>query len=279
MYAVLISVAFAAAVAGAAAFPGGARPLWAAVWFAASFLLCMGGIGWLVRRRVAKVMTAIQEKLSAGQADMQARISAWQARPKGDPRSFMESVRKRQEGLAHEALDMTRGLDPWRHWVPFFQRQINTTRMQFWYQLKRFDKVDELLPKCLVLDPFSASMKLARQFATGKELGEMEKTYRRARARLRYNQSALLSSVMSWIYLRRDRPDAAYELVDKACHDNNVDEEPNAALARNRDALANNRLRQFSNAAFGDAWYALMLEEPRVRVERRPPPGRFGKFG
>lgn len=279
MYAILVSVCFSAAVSGALSLSGAARPVWAAVWAFPAFLLCMTGIGWVVRGRVAKVMGAIQERLAAGQKSMQAQVNAWQARPKGDPRTFMESIQKKQSALAHEALEMTGGLDKFRHWVPLMQRQINTTRMQFWYQLKRFDKVDELLPRCLVLDPFSASMKLARQFSTGADLAELEKTYRKARARLRYNQSAMLSAVMSWIYVKRDRVDAAYELLDRACRDNNVDEEPNAALARNRDALANNRVKQFSNAAFGDAWYALFLEEPRVRFERRPPPGRFGKFG
>ena len=50
------------------------------------------------------------------------------------------------------------------------------------------------------------------------------------------------------------------------------------ALVRNRDALANNRVKQFSNAAFADQWYALFLEEPKVRYERRAPT-RFGRFG
>ncbi len=279
MYAILVSIVVSASFGGFLAATGAARPVWVGVWAVLAFFVSMTAIGWIVRRRVAKVMNSIQDKLMAGQKAMQAQISAWQARPKGDPRAFMETIQKKQSALAHEALDMTRALDPFRHWVPLMQRQINTTRMQFWYQLKRFDKVDELLPHCLVLDPFSASMKLARLHAKGADLQELEKTYRKARARLRYNQSALLSAVMSWIYVRRDRVDAAYELLERACRDNNVDEEPNAALARNRDALANNRVRQFSNASFGDAWYSLLLEEPRMRIERRPPPGRFGKFG
>ena len=279
MYSVFLSILVAATVSTALAYSGAARPSWAAFWAVPSFLATMVAIGFVVRRRVAKVMASLQEAITEGQKALQSRISAWQIRPKGDPRSFMDTIRKKQEELIHQALERTRGLDPYRHWVPFMQRQINTTRMQFWYQLKRFDKVDELLPKCLVLDPFSAAMKLARQYATNADVAAMETTYRKARARLRYNQSALLSSVMAWIYVRRDRPDAAYELLDRACKDNNTDTEPNATLQRNRDALANNRVKQFSNAAFGDAWYALFLEEPKIRYERRPPPGRFGKFG
>ncbi|MBR1837109.1 MAG: hypothetical protein IJ783_07450 [Kiritimatiellae bacterium] len=279
MYSVLISLAVSATAAFVLLRTGTASPVWSAVWSVLVFVAVMAGIGAIVRKRVAKVMAALQDGIVEGQKSLQARIDAWQKRPRGDVRAFQEEIRKRQEGFIHEALAKTSELDRFRGWVPFFARQANTTRMQFWYQLRRFDKVDELLPRCLILDPFAAAMKLARQYETGAGVPEMEKTYRKARARLRYNQSALLSSVMAWIYLHKNRPDAAYETVEKACKDNNVEEEPNAALARNRDALANNRVRQFSNASFGDAWYALFLEEPRMRIERRPPPGRFGKFG
>ena len=121
-------------------------------------------------------------------------------------------------------------------------------------------------------------MKLARQYSNGAPVEEIEKTYRKARLRLRYNQSAFLSSVMAWIYVKRDRLDEAHRLLDQACKDNNTEQEPGASLVRNRDALANNRVKQFSNAAFADQWYALFLEEPKVRSERRAPT-RFGRFG
>ena len=32
--------------------------------------------------------------------------------------------------------------------------------------------------------------------------------------------------------------------------------------------LANNRVAHFSNAGLGEQWYALMLEEPKVRQQR-----------
>ena len=169
-------------------------------------------------------------------------------------------------------------LEPYRRWVPWFGRQIATMRMQLNYQVKRFGKVDALLPRCLILDPLTAAMKMARQFATNAELPEIEKTYRRARARLRYDQSAYLSSVMAWMYVRRNKLDEAYALLEKACKDNNTEKEPNASLVRNRDALANNRVKQFTLSSFGDQWYGLFLEEPRIRYERRAPT-RFGKFG
>ena len=251
---------------------------WSIFWGIVGFFVCLFLLGLLLRRRIAAAMADMQLMLTEGQKTLQARVNDYQNHPKGDPRRFLESMQRKQSELLNEALAATQGLERFRHWIPLFGRQINTTRMQFHYQLKQFDKVDALLPKCLVLDPMSASMKLARQFSTDVPVEEMEKTYRKARARLRYNQSALLSAVMSWIYVRKDRPDDAYALLEKACQDNSVDEGPNETLKRNRDALANNRVKQFSNAGFGDQWYALFLEEPRIRYERRPPT-RFGRFG
>lgn len=213
-----------------------------------------------------------------GQKRLQARIADWQHHPKGDPRQFMESIQRKQADLVRESLVQTDRLRPYCRWIPMMDRQVAAMKMQLFWQLKDFAKVDELLPKCLILDPFTASVKMARQFAKGEEIENIEKTYRKVRARLRYNQSATLSAAMSWMLVKRGKIDEAYKLLEKACHDNNTDSEPGATLLRNRDALANNRVKQFSNAGIGDQWYALFLEEPRVRYERRAPT-RYGKFG
>lgn len=138
--------------------------------------------------------------------------------------------------------------------------------------------MDELLPKCLIVDPMSASMKLARMYMKKESLADMEKVFRKATARTRYDQSALLYGLMSWIYVREGKIDEAFKLLDKGCKDNSVVEGPASTLKRNHDLLANNRVKEFSNAGFGDAWYALFLEEPKVRYERRAP-NRFGRFG
>lgn len=49
----------------------------------------------------------------------------------------------------------------------------------------------------------------------------------------------------------------------------------NQTLKINRDHLANNRVAHFNNAGLGDEWYALQLEEPKIRMQRQQP--RFGR--
>jgi hypothetical protein len=38
----------------------------------------------------------------------------------------------------------------------------------------------------------------------------------------------------------------------------------NEVLEKNRELLLNGKVKQFSNAPLAEAWYALMLEEPKM---------------
>jgi hypothetical protein len=278
MYSLLIAT-LAGLAAGAAL-----RGAHASNWFWTVFLAILAfgaafaAVNWILRRRLNAVMADMQLFLSEGQKRLQAKIKDYQFHPKGDPRQFQEKLQKEQRGMLEEAIARTGVLDRYRNWVPLMQRQINTTRMQFQYQLGAFDKVDALLPRCLVLDPTTACMKMARQHANKEDLEQIEKTFRKAKARCRYDQSALLYATLSWMYVKAGKLDEAYKLLVKGCEDNSVEEGANTTLARNRDLLANNRPREFNNAGFGDLWYALQLEQPKIRYERRAPT-RFGKFG
>ena len=61
-------------------------------------------------------------------------------------------------------------------------------------------------------------------------------------------------------------PDKAHALLVKGCKDNE-----NETLNRNRDRLANNKVREFNNANLGDEWFALFLEQPKIQMRRQQP--------
>ena len=42
----------------------------------------------------------------------------------------------------------------------------------------------------------------------------------------------------------------------------------NETLKQNWDHLVNGRIKRFSNAGLGDQWYSLLLEEPKVKMQR-----------
>ena len=48
-------------------------------------------------------------------------------------------------------------------------------------------------------------------------------------------------------------------------------ESDHPVLLENYAKLANGKAKQFSNAGFGDMWYALYLEDPKVKPQRQRP--------
>lgn len=266
MYSLLIASAAAVAVSLVTYLPADAAWGWALLWGVLAFLGAMFSVNFVIRKRIAAVMAEMQTLLASGQKEMQTRVNAFQNRPVGDPKRVMADIEKLQKKLLTQALEHTAKLEPFCKWTPLFSRQLNTTRMQFHYQMQDFKKVDELMPRCLILDPMSAAMKMARQYTNKAPVEEIEKTFIKAKARLKYNQSVLLYSLMAWIYLKNDMPDKAHAVLVKGCKDNEND-----TLNRNRDRLANNKIREFSNAGLGDEWYALFLEQPKIQMRRQQP--------
>jgi hypothetical protein len=242
------------------------NPWWGILWAFVVFAATMVGINLLMKKKVSAVMADMQKIMLQGRDVVQRKVAEFQRRPSGDPKAMMAQLEKMQRAQIEIALAHTNKLEAFTKWVPLLNRQISTTRMQFNYQLKNFKEVDALMPKCLILDPLSASMKLARMHVNNASIEEIEKTFKQISTRLRYNQSALAFALMSWICVKNGDAEKAHQYLVKGCAANE-----NETLKRNRDRLANNKLREFSNANLGDEWYALFLEEPKMRVERRMP--------
>jgi hypothetical protein len=166
--------------------------------------------------------------------------------------------------FVREALEQTEVLHTFDNWVPMMRRQIATAQFQLYWMIKEFKKVDELMPKALFLDPTTNAMKLARMYMTDQPVEEMAKVYARATRRLRYNQNVLLAAAWTWILVKRNEIDAAFKALNEALRNSD-----NETLKANRDALANNRIAHFSNSGIGDTWWALALEEPKVKMQRQ----------
>lgn len=239
---------------------------WSILWSIIAFIGALLIFNLILRKRIMSVMQEMQDFLEEGQKRMQIRANVYQNKPVGDPKRVMAEMEAAQKKLLTQALEYTEKLEPFRNWTPLFGRQLNTTRMQFHYQMQAFKKVDALMPKCLIIEPLSAAMKIARLYVNKAEIDDIEKAFNKAKARLKYNQSALLYALMSWVYVKNKLPEKAHKLLIKGCEDNE-----NETLKRNRDRLANNKVREFSNANFGDEWYALYLEKPKVQVRRQTP--------
>ena len=238
-----------------------------------SIFLGLGGftafqatIGLLLQRKVKADMARVQAILESGQKQLQVKMQRWQHRPPGSLQAAQKEIQDDTRVFVKEALAETEKLRKYRLWVPLIERQIATAQFQLNWMIKDFRKVDALVPKAMFLDPVSVSMKLARMYMLDKSIEEMEKVYRKGTARLRYNQNVLLAAAWSWILVKRNRIDDAFKALTNALK--NSDDE---TLKRNHECLMNNRVAHFSNSGLGDQWYSLLLEEPKVKMQRQRP--------
>ena len=165
-----------------------------------------------------------------------------------------ESIRK--------ALVEMEGFKKFYLWNPMLYKQINAMKMQLHYQLREYSKVDELLPKSLLLDPQSLGIKLARMYKNNDP--KLDKFYKMRCWRFKGENGAFLASVYAWIKLRQNAADMALDalLRAKKTSDNQV-------LLENIDRLTNGKVKHYSNSGFGDNWYALALEEPKMKNQRQ----------
>ncbi|MBR0055743.1 MAG: hypothetical protein IJP66_00280 [Kiritimatiellae bacterium] len=274
MYSILISGAAALIVFLALYLPGVSARGWAFFFSILAFASSYVAIARAVGARIKAVAMDIQSRMARSQQRMQERTNAWRHRPPGSIRQAQLEIQKLQHSAIADALAATSAMDKYRRWMPMMDRQIATMRMQLHYQDRNWKAVDELLPRCIVIDPMTAAMAIARAYSRDgyrhetdkkgrRRPNDIDRRFERGAARLRYGQGALLFGLYAWIQNREGDPDAALGTLLRA--DRKME---NATIKRNIDLLRNNKPKQFSLAGLGDEWYALGLEEPRFKSPR-----------
>ena len=226
------------------------------------------GASLLIRKKITALMAGIQARITERTNVLRRKYEQLGSRG-GNVRFLMDQARRDQDAMMAEALETTRKMDPYCKWSFLLDRQINAIRLQFLYQLKKFDDVDKLLPKAMLGDPVLVCMKMCRQYKLGQE-AELKKTYDKYRKKFKHD-GALIYATYSWMLLRKKQTETALKvLIDgKEATDDEV-------LTANWEHVANGRLGSFSNAGLGETWYALLLEEPRQpkpTVVRQTRPG------
>lgn len=266
MYTIMIAVIVGLVAGGGLHFGHVSSLGWSVLW---GFLVAVGvqvGASFWLKKKVEAEMKAVQAILLAGQKRIQNKVNQWQMRPPGSIRQAQIEIEREQKGFITQALEVSKGLEKWRRWSPLLGKQIATLRMQLYYQTKDYKKVDELMPHCLFLEPISVAMKLARMYQLKEEgLGAFfEKTVKRLQRFSRGADTGILYAAYSWMLVQRKEIDKAHKILITGCEQSEKE-----TLKRNRDLLANNKINHFNNAGFGDEWYALGLEEPKIKAQRQ----------
>lgn len=233
--------------------------------FAGLFFL----VGFLVRKKLSKAQGALQEHMQTAQRRMQRKVQQFQNKPGGNAKQIQRQLEMDQKAMLKEALELTKGLEPFRKWSILMGRQIATMRMQFHYQLKEFEQADEILATCgflrgpMMMDPMTAAMRMARCYQND-DLEGAKKVYKRRIRWSRGDGGTVLYGLMSWIYVQVGEPDEARRVLLKAKKATGDE-----TFTRNWEHLANQRINSFSNAGLGDAWYSLYLETPPTPKQQR----------
>ena len=238
---------------------------WALLFAVMGFLASNTLIGLHFKKRIKAIADAMQSTLVGLQKQAQAKANAWRFRPPGSPKQAQIEMQKMQHTFIEKALEQANDFQPYYKWVPLLRRQVATQRMQLHYQDRNFAEVDRLLPQCLYMDPMTMSMALARMY-TNKD-PKLDEFFEKNARKLRYGQGAVFYGLYAWIAVKRGDLDAAMKVLLKA-----GGKMENETIKRNIEALANNKPKQFSLAGLGDEWYALGLEEPRIKMQRMQRP-------
>ena len=226
-------------------------------------------IGFLVRKKITGIQNELQEAMEAGQKRLNRKIQQFQSKPGGNIKLIQRQIEGDQKVLISEALTFADRLEPFKKWNLLMGRQIATMRLQFFYQLKEFEKVDALLAARglfkgpLMMEPMAIAMKMARQYKN-KEIKGAEKTFTWHIRWFRGDRGTLLYGLMSWIFLKTDESEKARQLLDKAKGTTG-----NQTLAYNWEMLSNCKDKRFSNEGLGEEWYSLYLENPPNPKQKR----------
>ncbi len=241
------------------------HPNWTALIALTVFLLCQIAVSLILRRISGKINMILQGIMQETQKKIMAKQNQFMRRPLGQDAMLRELEREQNVGI-DRMLDALKLFKPLYLWNFMMKRQVMTMQMMFLYQKRKFDEVDALMPKCILMDAQSISMKLARMYENKAEDRELDKFYKKKCRRFKGTECAFLASVYAWILIKRDRIDAAIQ----ALADAKIKSGDNPVVIKNWEMLVNGKVKHFSNSQLGDTWYALYLEKPKMqRVQQQ----------
>lgn len=218
--------------------------------------------GLFLRRIINKKQMEIQNILMDAQNRIQKQINLFQKRPPSSQNSARQTLEKIQNDAARKALEATDSFKPYYLWNIMLKKQINTMKMQLLFQLGEYKKVDEIMPKCFLLDQQSLAIKLVRMYRNNDS--KLDSFFMKRCSRTKGEARAFLASVYAWMKVKQEQPEKALEALNLA---KKVSDHP--AVLSNIDNIANGRYRHYTNSGFGDLWYSLGLEEPKAAKPQR----------
>lgn len=261
MYALLIMIALVTGITCGAYYGLHWSLVWCAVSGVSIALIAQIFIGLWIRKCLTRTVGGMQNQMQTEATQLKHKYEQMAMRG-GNTKMLMAQAEKEQHAMLKEAITTVETLRQYKNWTFALERQIATMKFQFYYQMKDFEKADALLSQMMIAEPIGACMKIARLHAQGDQK-QIEKIYKKYSKKFKGN-GALLYALMSWIYVKNNDIDNAIKVLLEG-----KTRTMNDTLIQNLQLLQNAKTKQFSNAAFGDPWFALFLEQPK-QMQNQP---------
>ncbi len=237
-------------------------PVWGVVCGVAAFVIAQLIVALIVRKKVGAVNQELENIMREAQVRINRQMTVFQQRPNGNVRMMQQTLENLQRSAVQKTLEATGRFDRFYKWNWMLRKQVNTMKMQLYFQLREFDKVDALLPKCFLVDARSLLVKLVRLYK--KNDPGLDRFYLKKCSRLKGDDGALAALTYAWMKLKSGEREKALAAVVEA---KKLSDHP--VLLENYERLVNGKEKHFSNANLGDVWYSLYLEEPKVKVQQQ----------
>ncbi|MBE6406459.1 MAG: hypothetical protein E7040_10630 [Lentisphaerae bacterium] len=212
----------------------------------------------VLRFKMNKINGALQQVMLETQKTLERKQQMFIRQRNTNQTMLRMQLEAEQKKGIEAALEVIEQFRPLCLWNLMIKKQMTTMKMAFNYQMRNWQEVDKLLPGCTFLDPQTVCMKLARMYKNKDE--GLDKYYKKGTRLLRKESLILPAATYSWILLKQDRKEDALRVLN-----NTLKKTESAILTQNRDAIVNNKLKQFSNAELAESWYVLALEEPKMQ--------------
>ena len=260
----MLGIILITAIAMLGAYGGSTQ--WGTGWGIATGVMVMI-VGWVIlgvmlRRATMAKQLKIQQIMEEGQNKVNRQVEMFSRRPQSSMNGIRPVIEKIQRDATLEALNATDDFQSLFKWNPMLKKQVNSMKVQLYFQLRDNKMVDALLPKAMMLDPQTVAIKLVRMYRTDDE--KIDSFFKRTIGRFRGDTRAFVACVYAWIKVKKDDVPKALDalLQAKKLSDHQV-------LLDNIENLQNGKVKHFSNSGFNEMWYALMLEEPKVSKQQR----------
>lgn len=218
--------------------------------------------GFLLRGAVKRRQDVIQDIMMKAQQKINAQLNLFQIRPPSGVRSAQQMLEKIQNDAARKALEETEKFKSLFKWNLMLKRQIAAMQAQLCFQLKDFKRTDEYLAYAMFADQQTIAVQLVRYYRNNDK--RLDSFYRARCRRMKGDAGAFLASVYGWIKLKQDDAEAALAALVEAKKNSD-----HPVLMENYNRLVNGKSKHYTNSGFGDIWYALYLEEPKVKPQRQ----------